>query len=158
MTLKSLLDHRLLPLLLVTALGWHIAPMSMADPGEKAPSEAPSEEPSEEPREEVEEGEREATEEPLSNKIRWTTASEVDNFGFDVYRSESEDGPFEVLTKEPIEGGGTVDEPRNYLFVDDTIDPAKAYYYYVESVAMSGEREQFTPIVRAKPKKPQSEE
>ncbi|MEM1179355.1 MAG: hypothetical protein AAGM22_13480 [Acidobacteriota bacterium] len=93
-------------------------------------------------------------EEDLSNKIRWTTASEVENFGFDVYRSESEDGPFDLLTEQPLEGGGTVDEPRNYEFVDDTIDPTKAYYYYVESISMDGVRERFTPVVKAKAKRP----
>ncbi|MEO1084116.1 MAG: hypothetical protein AAFY88_07730 [Acidobacteriota bacterium] len=97
------------------------------------------------------------SEEEHTNKIRWTTASEVENFGFDVYRGDSEDGPFELLTEQPLEGGGTVDEPRSYVFVDDTIDPTRAYYYYVESITMDGVRERFTPVVRAKPKKPASE-
>ncbi len=92
------------------------------------------------------------------NKIKWTTASEVDNFGYDVYRSESEDGPFEVLNGEVIEGAGTVDEPTAYQFVDDTIDPHKAYHYYVESISMSGVRERFTPIIRASPKVPSTEQ
>lgn len=92
--------------------------------------------------------------ETYKNTIRWATASEVDNFGFDVYRSESEDGPFERLNAEVIEGAGTTDEPSHYEFVDDTIDPRKAYYYYVESISMSGERELFTPIRRARPKLP----
>lgn len=94
------------------------------------------------------------TEDKLSNTIRWTTASEVDNFGFDVYRSESEDGPFDVLTEQPLEGGGTVDEPQKYVFVDDTIDPTKDYFYFVESITMGGVRERFTPVVRAKAKRP----
>ena len=89
-----------------------------------------------------------------SNTIRWSTASEVDNFGFDVYRGESEDGPFIRLNPVPIEGGGTTDEPRSYSFVDDTIDPHRTYYYYVESISMSGERERFTPIGKAAPKLP----
>ncbi len=92
-----------------------------------------------------------------SNKIKWTTASEVDNFGYEVYRSDSADGPFEVLNDEVIEGAGTIDEPTAYEFVDDTIDPHKAYHYYVESISMSGVRERFTPIIRAKPKIPAAE-
>ncbi len=50
--------------------------------------------------------------EGYTNTVRWTTASEVDNFGFDVFRSESEDGPFERLNDEVIEGAGTPDEPH----------------------------------------------
>ncbi|MEM6794705.1 MAG: hypothetical protein AAF725_12065 [Acidobacteriota bacterium] len=90
--------------------------------------------------------------ETYTNTIKWATASEVDNFGFDVFRAEAEDGPFTRLTADPVEGAGTVDEPQRYEFVDDTIDPKKAYFYYVESISMSGVRERFTPVVRVKPK------
>ena len=89
---------------------------------------------------------------PYSNTIKWSTASEVDNFGYDVYRGDSVDGPFERLTEEPVEGAGTSDEVNRYSFVDDTIDPTKTYYYYVESISMSGVREHFTPVGEAKPK------
>ena len=88
----------------------------------------------------------------LENTLRWKTASEVDNFGFDVYRADSEEGPFERLTEEPIPGAGTTDEPQQYVFVDDTIEAGKAYWYYVESISMSGVRERFTPVFRAAPK------
>jgi hypothetical protein len=96
--------------------------------------------------------------ETYDNTIRWATASEVDNFGFDVFRSESEDGPFEKLNDRVIEGAGTSDEPQRYQFVDDTIDPRKTYYYYVESISMSGTRERFTPVGKAKPKIPPEDE
>ncbi len=86
------------------------------------------------------------------NTIRWTTASEVENFGFDVYRSTSEDGPFERITPDPIPGAGTTDEPQSYVYVDDTIDPSQGYYYYLESISMQGVRERFSPISYAPPK------
>jgi len=88
------------------------------------------------------------------NKIRWTTASEVDNFGFDVFRATKESGPFECINPEPIPGAGTTDETTDYLHVDDSIDPRQEYYYYVESISMQGERRRFTPILRAPPKLP----
>lgn len=97
-------------------------------------------------------GDPEPSAEVYKNTIKWTTASEVDNFGFDVYRALAEDGPFERINTEVIEGAGTTDEPSSYQFVDDTIDPHKAYYYYVESISMAGVREQFTPIGRIRPK------
>ena len=92
--------------------------------------------------------------EPYKNTVKWATASEVDNFGYDVYRGESPDGPFVRLTEEPVEGAGTSDEVHRYRFVDDTIDPTKTYYYYVESISMSGERERFTPVGKVGPKIP----
>ena len=91
-------------------------------------------------------------EKTYSNTIKWTTASELDNFGFDVFRGDTAEGPFKRLNAKTIEGAGTSDEPHDYRFTDDTIDPYRAYYYYVESISMNGERELFTPIGRAKPK------
>lgn len=101
-------------------------------------------------------GEAEATdepdavsEEPPVNTLKWTTASEVDNFGFDIYRSLSEDGPFDRITTEPLAGAGTTDEPQNYVFVDSEIDPTRDYFYYIESISLGGVREVFSPVIRA---------
>jgi len=85
----------------------------------------------------------------LRNVIRWSTASEVDNFGFDVYRAEQEEGPFACITKQPVSGAGTSDEPVKYEYVDETITSGTQYYYYVESIAMNGTREKFTPTFKA---------
>lgn len=91
--------------------------------------------------------------ERIVNTAKWTTASEQDNFGYDVYRSESKDGPFVKVTEQPIAGGGTTDETNNYEFRDDTIDPCKDYWYYVESVSTSGQHEKFTPTYEAAAKR-----
>lgn len=85
----------------------------------------------------------------LINVISWSTASESDNFGFDVYRSETEQGPFVRISTEPLEGGGTTDLPRNYRFVDETIVSGQEYFYYVESISLSGQRQRFTPLMKA---------
>lgn len=90
----------------------------------------------------------------IKNTIRWSTASEVENFGYDVYRGEAEDGPFVRLTAQPIPGAGTSDEPHKYSYADKDIDPTKDYWYYVESVSYSGVRERFTPVQKAKAKQP----
>jgi hypothetical protein len=82
----------------------------------------------------------------VKNTAHWTTASEENNFGYDVYRGISEKGPFVKLTKTPILGNGTTLETHNYEFADDGIDPCKDYWYYVESIATDGSREKFTPV------------
>jgi len=86
-----------------------------------------------------------------SRTIKWSTASEQDNFGFDIYRGESEEGPYVRLNANPIPGAGNSDEPHLYRYVDATIAPDKAYYYYVESISMNGLRERFTPIIAVPP-------
>jgi hypothetical protein len=96
----------------------------------------------------------ESADEPLANTLKWTTASEVDNFGFDIYRSLSEDGPFDRITEEPLPGAGTTDEPQRYVFADEDIDPSKDYYYYIESISLGGVREVFSPVIRAPAKRP----
>jgi hypothetical protein len=93
----------------------------------------------------------EAGEEPdeLKNTLRWTTASEVENFGFDIYRATSEDGPFTRMTEEPLAGAGTVDEPQHYVWEDTTIEPGVDYYYYIESISYAGVRERFSPVIKS---------
>lgn len=90
-----------------------------------------------------------AKEERLANTPRWTTASEVDNFGYDVFRGDLEEGPFTKLNADPILGAGTTDETKNYSYRDDTIDPCREYWYYVESIDTKGMREKFTPVFKA---------
>lgn len=94
-----------------------------------------------------------APDQRVANTVRWTTASEQDNFGFDVYRGDSEHGDFTKLTKDPILGAGTSDETHKYEYRDDSIDPCTAYWYYVEGISTNGTREKFTPTFRAPPKR-----
>lgn len=96
--------------------------------------------------------EEEKNPEDLKNTIKWQTSSEVDNFGFDVFRADSAEGPWEQVNPDTIEGQGTTDEITSYAFEDRTIDPCRAYFYYVESISMSGDREHFTPVGLAKAK------
>jgi hypothetical protein len=90
----------------------------------------------------------------ISNKVKWATASEVNNFGFDVFRGDNEDGPFVKINESTIPGAGNSDIPNKYEFVDDTIEAGKVYWYYVESISMSGQREKFTPTFQSKPRYP----
>jgi hypothetical protein len=85
----------------------------------------------------------------IANTARWSTASEQNSFSFDVYRGDTEKGEFAKITKMPMMGAGTTDETHKYEYRDDTIDPCKDYWYYVESTSTKGEREKFTPVFHA---------
>ena len=91
----------------------------------------------------------EFSEPPLNNTVRWSTASESDTFGYDVYRAESREGPFRRITPNPVLGGGTTDLVQRYEFADDTIESGTPYYYYVERILLSGRRERLTPVFEA---------
>ena len=90
-----------------------------------------------------------ASEERVANTPKWSLASEQDNFGFDVFRGDSENGEFTKLNKDPILGAGTTDETQKYSWRDDSIDPCKDYWYYVESISTTGVREKMTPTFKA---------
>ena len=87
--------------------------------------------------------------EPRKNSLKWTTASEVDNFGFEIYRSTSEEGPFQRMTNDPLPGAGTTDEPQPYQWFDYGIEAGVEYFYYIESISMGGVRERFSPVIKA---------
>jgi hypothetical protein len=94
-----------------------------------------------------------AADQRVANTARWSTASEQDSFAFDVFRGDTEKGEFAKLTATPISGAGTSDETHKYEYRDDTIDPCKEYWYYVESISTSGEHEKFTPTFHASAKR-----
>ena len=95
--------------------------------------------------------------EGISNSIKWVTASELNNFGFDVLRGDIEEGPFIRINEHTIAGAGSTDTPNEYKFVDKTIEEGKVYWYYVESISMSGQREKFTPTFQSKPRYPKTD-
>jgi hypothetical protein len=86
------------------------------------------------------------------NVIRWATASEKDNFGYDVYRGLAEEGPFERINEEAIPGAGTTDIPQRYEFTDSSIEAETVYWYYVESISLNGDRKRMTPVYPSKPR------
>jgi hypothetical protein len=94
-----------------------------------------------------------AADQRIANTAKWSTASEQDSFAFDIYRSDTEKGEFAKINKDPILGAGTSDETHKYEYRDDTIDPCKEYWYYVESISTKGVHEKFTPTFHAPPKR-----
>ena len=73
--------------------------------------------------------------------VRWVTESEIDNAGFNIYRSETKDGEFKQVNAELIQGNGTTGERNTYKWVDTTAKPNAVYYYQIEDVSFAGERQ-----------------
>jgi len=72
--------------------------------------------------------------------VKWRTESELNNLGFDIYRSESLDGKFTKVNKTRIPGAGTDATPHNYQFIDESVEVGKTYYYYIEDISYRGVR------------------
>ena len=73
----------------------------------------------------------------------WTTQSEADNAGWNVYRGDYRDafinGEAIQINPELIEGAGTTSIPTNYTFEDEyDVIQGTEYWYILESVDYSG--------------------
>jgi hypothetical protein len=71
-----------------------------------------------------------------TTKICWTTASETDVIGFNIYRNtEDVSGTATKVNNELIPGHGTTSSFHEYEFLDiNPVEFGKVYYYWLESV------------------------
>jgi len=78
--------------------------------------------------------------------INWATASEVDNAGFNILRSETKTGEFKVINAQLIPGAGTTAERNTYTWTDTTAKRNVVYYYQIEDVSLDGERQTLATV------------
>ncbi|MHC4662635.1 MAG: C25 family cysteine peptidase, partial [Planctomycetota bacterium] len=71
--------------------------------------------------------------------VMWHTGVEIDNFGFNVYRSTDPDTGYDRINPAVIVGLGTSSAGGHYAFRDLTAEPATTYYYLVQDVEFDGD-------------------
>jgi hypothetical protein len=83
--------------------------------------------------------------------VEWSTESEMNTAGFNLYRSEFPGGPFSFkvndqlipASSDPLAGS-------NYSFLDRAARPGRTYYYQLQEVERTGDVNLYGPIaVRA---------
>lgn len=79
-------------------------------------------------------------------EVVWTTVSEVSNGGFNIHRSLSEDGPHAPINDELIPGRGSELQGASYSFVDGDVVDGLDYYYWLESIDLSGAGTMHGPV------------
>jgi hypothetical protein len=86
-----------------------------------------------------------------SNTLRWTTKGGTTNYAYEVFRSESETGPFTKVNRDFISGHLAYrgQQVQRFSWTDTDIDPARDYWYYVESINLMQERTRLTPVQKA---------
>ena len=72
--------------------------------------------------------------------INWTTESELNNAGFNIYRSTSRTRNFRRINTKLIAGAGTTGQKSTYQFIDTTAKQNVSYYYRIEDVDFAGKR------------------
>jgi len=70
--------------------------------------------------------------------IRWKTESQINNFGWNIYRASGKDSEYKKIGF--VKGAGIDATPTEYQFLDDDITKGKTYYYYLEDLAFDGTR------------------
>ena len=66
--------------------------------------------------------------------LRWKTETEVDNFGFNIYRSESESGQYVKVNEKLISPKGYAIRGAKYKFTDKNVQGGKTYWYKLEDI------------------------
>ncbi len=79
-------------------------------------------------------------------EIRWVTATEVNNAGFNIYRSDSQNGKYMLLTPMMLPGADNSNVSHNYHFTDTTAKPNTIYWYLLEEISNSGGTAMHGPI------------
>jgi len=69
--------------------------------------------------------------------LNWSTATELNNQGFEVQRKF---GSNDFLTVGSVKGHGTTTSPNQYLFIDKLVDPGK-YFYRLKQMDFGGKYE-----------------
>ncbi|MBN1997769.1 DUF11 domain-containing protein [candidate division KSB1 bacterium] len=72
-------------------------------------------------------------------ELSWTTQSETENLGFDIYRAEENMSGFIKLNRELLKGLGTSEVGRDYHYTDRTVLAGKTYFYKLADVDYKGQ-------------------
>jgi hypothetical protein len=78
--------------------------------------------------------------------VEWTTESEVDVAGFNLYRSDSPDGPYVKVNAALIPGASDPLLGGKYTYTDTNVVAGQTYYYKLEDIDLDGTTTLHGPI------------
>ena len=78
--------------------------------------------------------------------VGWKTASEIGTAGFHILRSESADGPRELLSSSLIPARGHRDGAQ-YSFIDESAEGGKLYWYWLRELDIKGRKHHYGPAL-----------
>ena len=81
-------------------------------------------------------------------ELVWKTATETENAGFEIWRSEvSPKEGFRKITEALIPGAGNASSENSYKYVDETVEFGKTYYYRLVDVDYNGNKTAHDPVM-----------
>jgi hypothetical protein len=78
--------------------------------------------------------------------VEWTTGSEVNTAGFNLYRSSQPDGPFVRINADLIPASSDPLSGGKYKYEDRAVTPGQTYYYKLEDIELGGAKAEHGPI------------
>ncbi|KPL17875.1 MAG: hypothetical protein AMJ92_10580 [candidate division Zixibacteria bacterium SM23_81] len=80
--------------------------------------------------------------------VKWTTANERQNLGFNLLRRSSPKEPFVEINPEliPSAGQGNSENPLHYQFMDQEVSTGVTYEYQLEAVTFQGHKSVYGPV------------
>ena len=80
--------------------------------------------------------------------LEWSAAREDGVYGYLIYRAERREGPFRRLNLDIVharpDGPGGV---SSYRYVDADVEPGRTYYYYLDTLTMSGLKQRLSGVI-----------
>ncbi len=70
--------------------------------------------------------------------LNWQTSSELENYGFNIYKKSVDQPEWSLVNDDIIEGQGTFSGESDYSFTDFEVISGRSYTYKLESVSYSG--------------------
>ena len=70
--------------------------------------------------------------------LNWSTEAEIDNAGYNIYRSESKDGEYLKINELLIPAQGSSTQGASYEFIDKNAKNRKTYWYKLEDLDFNG--------------------
>jgi len=67
--------------------------------------------------------------------LRWGTATEVNNFGFEIQRADSS---LQFVGIDFVPGSGNSNSPKHYFYIDSTLTESGLYYYRLNQIDIDG--------------------
>ena len=78
--------------------------------------------------------------------LRWVTESEIENLGFNIYRSQNHNDQLSIINDQLIPGAGSSSSRHEYEYVDKGLTNGVTYWYKLEDVDYSGNTELHCPV------------
>ena len=78
--------------------------------------------------------------------LRWVTESEIENLGFNIYRSLHPNDQLTIINEQLIPGAGNSSSRHEYEYVDKGLTNGVKYWYKLEDVDYSGNTKLHGPV------------